>query len=59
MIRLRYQNFTLISYHIEPKEKLMGCDIHLHTEVKIANVWHRYGCPSVDRNYRVFAKMAG
>jgi hypothetical protein len=36
----------------------MGCDIHLHTEVKINGVWHHYGAPCVDRNYRVFAKMA-
>jgi hypothetical protein len=37
----------------------MGCDIHLHTEVKINGVWHHYGTPSVDRNYQLFAKMAG
>ncbi len=36
----------------------MGCDIHLHTEVKINGVWHHYGCPNMDRNYSVFAKMA-
>lgn len=37
----------------------MGCDIHLHTEVKINGKWHHYGAPSVHRNYLVFAKMAG
>ena len=37
----------------------MGCDIHLHTEVKIGGVWLHYGCPDVNRNYCVFAKMAG
>lgn len=37
----------------------MGCDIHLHTEVKINGVWHHYGSPSVNRSYKVFAKMAG
>lgn len=37
----------------------MGCDIHLHTEVKINGVWHHMGAPSVPRNYRLFAKMAG
>ena len=37
----------------------MGCNIHLHTEVKIDGAWHHYNCPSVDRNYQVFAKMAG
>ena len=37
----------------------MGCDIHLHTEVKIKGVWHHYSAPSIDRNYRLFEKMAG
>lgn len=37
----------------------MGCDIHLHTEVKIGGVWLHYGCPDVTREYKVFAKMAG
>ena len=37
----------------------MGCDIHLHTEVKIDGVWHHMGAPSVPRSYRLFAKMAG
>lgn len=37
----------------------MGCDIHLHTEVKIDGVWHHYSAPSIDRNYSIFAKMAG
>ena len=36
----------------------MGCDIHLHTEVKINGVWHHYSCPSVRRFYNVFARMA-
>lgn len=36
----------------------MGCDIHLHTEVKINGVWHHYSCPSVRRFYSVFARMA-
>lgn len=36
----------------------MGCDIHLHTEVKIGGVWHHYSAPNVDRNYAVFTKMA-
>ena len=36
----------------------MGCDIHLHTEIKIASTWHHYGSPSCRRLYRVFAKMA-
>lgn len=37
----------------------MGCDIHLHTEVKIDGVWHHYSAPSIGRNYSIFAKMAG
>lgn len=37
----------------------MGCDIHLHTEVKINGEWHHYSAPSVDRQYMLFAKMAG
>lgn len=37
----------------------MGCDIHLHTEVKINDKWHHYGAPNVRRNYALFAKMAG
>lgn len=36
----------------------MGCDIHLHTEVKIDGVWHHYGVGNVNRNYEAFAKMA-
>lgn len=36
----------------------MGCDIHLHTEVKINGKWQHYGFPRVLRNYSVFAKMA-
>jgi hypothetical protein len=37
----------------------MGCDIHLHQEVKIDGVWHHYGMPHVDRNYELFTKLAG
>ena len=37
----------------------MGCDIHLHTEVKINGGWYHYSCPNVPRNYRMFEKMAG
>lgn len=36
----------------------MGCDIHLHTEVKINGQWLHYSNPSIDRNYALFAKMA-
>ena len=37
----------------------MGCDIHLHTEVKIDGNWHHYGKPSIERDYNLFALMAG
>jgi hypothetical protein len=37
----------------------MGCDIFLHIEVKIDSVWHHYGKLDTQRNYDLFAKMAG
>lgn len=37
----------------------MGCDIHLHIEVKIGGTWHHYSAPSVDRWYDLFERMAG
>jgi hypothetical protein len=37
----------------------MGCDIHLHVEIKISGVWHHYSCPHVNRNYELFERMAG
>jgi hypothetical protein len=37
----------------------MGCDIHLHIEVKIGDQWHHYGTPSIGRDYNLFEKMAG
>lgn len=37
----------------------MGCDIHLHTEVKLNGCWEHYGCPDIPRTYGLFAKMAG
>ncbi len=37
----------------------MGCDIHLHTEIKVNGKWEHYGNPNVPRNYSLFAKMAG
>lgn len=36
----------------------MGCDIHLHSEIKINGRWHCYGSPNPHRNYRLFARMA-
>lgn len=37
----------------------MGCDIHLHIEVKIAGEWRHWAAPGIDRDYMLFAKMAG
>lgn len=36
----------------------MGCDIHFHTEVKVAGKWEHYGHPQVARNYQLFALLA-
>lgn len=45
---------------IEKKELLsMGCDIHLHQEIKINDQWHHYSMPRVRRNYDLFSLMAG
>jgi len=38
---------------------VMGCDIHIHSEVKINGQWHHYSVGNVARNYELFAKMAG
>ena len=37
----------------------MGCDIHLHIELKIEGQWHHYAAPSIERWYALFEKMAG
>lgn len=37
----------------------MGCDIHLHTEIKIGEQWHCYASPDIGRWYELFSKMAG
>ncbi len=37
----------------------MGCDIHLHIEVQIDDVWHHYAHPYIQRNYTLFGLMAG
>ena len=37
----------------------MGCDIHPHFEVKINGEWKYYGEGDFDRNYNLFAKLAG
>jgi len=38
---------------------MMGCDIHAHWEVKISGKWHHYDQPNIQRDYRLFTKMAG
>ena len=37
----------------------MGCDIHLHSEIKVNGKWLHYDQPDCDRNYELFEKMAG
>lgn len=37
----------------------MGCDIHVHVEVKRNGQWLHYNAPHVDRNYDLFARLAG
>lgn len=37
----------------------MGCDIHVHIEVKMEGKWRHYSAPNVRRNYNLFALMAG
>lgn len=37
----------------------MGCDIHIHTEIKIKGKWEHYGNPDFPRCYILFEKLAG
>ena len=37
----------------------MGCDIHLHIEVKVGARWEHFAQLQPDRSYQMFAKMAG
>jgi hypothetical protein len=37
----------------------MGCNIHLHIEIKIEGQWEHYGCPFMPRDYVLYGKMAG
>lgn len=37
----------------------MGCDIHLHVEIKLNGKWEHWNHPYIVRNYSLFAKMAG
>lgn len=37
----------------------MGCDIHLHIEIKVKGEWFHYAAPHVKRWYDLFERMAG
>ena len=37
----------------------MGCDIHLHVEIKVKGKWLHYNHPYVGRWYALFGEMAG
>lgn len=38
----------------------MGCDIHAHVELKLADgKWHHWTTPYIQRNYALFEKLAG
>ena len=37
----------------------MGCDIHVHVEIKVNDEWLHYNQPRTSRFYALFAKMAG
>lgn len=39
-------------------EGMMGCDIHVHIEVKNNDKWEHYSLPHIERHYELFAKMA-
>lgn len=36
----------------------MGCDIHMHTEVKVNGKWLHYSHPIISRHYKLFALLA-
>ena len=36
----------------------MGCDIHMHVEVKIDNQWHYYGELHIRRHYALFDRLS-
>lgn len=37
----------------------MGCDIHVHVEIRYKGEWVHYAAPRVSRWYRLFGVMAG
>lgn len=37
----------------------MGCDVHMHVEVKVSGKWLHYSCPRIQRSYDLFGILAG
>lgn len=37
----------------------MGCDIHVHFEIKLNGKWEHYSQPRIERNYELFGRIAG
>lgn len=37
----------------------MGCDVHIHAEIKVGGKWLHYDQPDCNRDYALFEKMAG
>ena len=37
----------------------MGCDIHMHTEIKVKGKWIHWNQPRIDRSYQLFGLLAG
>lgn len=37
----------------------MGCDIHVHVEIKVKDKWEHYNIPQVRRYYKLFGLLAG
>lgn len=52
-------SYPTVGKQTQKETTIMGCDIHLHIEVKIDGQWHHYGHPAIERSYRLFEKMAG
>lgn len=36
----------------------MGCDIHIHMEIKVKGKWEHYSHIYAERSYRIFGKLA-
>jgi hypothetical protein len=55
----QYELRKLVFPRLEKGVTNMGCDIHLHVEVKVMGKWEHWNAPRVIRCYPLFAKMAG